>query len=759
MKSTLIKLFLAIFIVPVILTCVFASPVKACDGGGCALTVTCQSSPTSSITNPVDLNTPVTFTANATGGTGNYTYSWFSGCIGTDATCQNSYTSAGSYTANVTVSDGDDSQTASCTAFVAQSCVPQDHKACVGNNVYWFDSCNTQGNQYEACTSNQTCCNGACVNIACSTNSDCGTDGLVGNPFCQSGDVYKNFRTYTCNNPGTTSATCTHSDVAELQNTCTGNQTCTSGSCTTVACNSNSDCGTDGLIGNPFCKNGDVYQSYKTNTCNNPGTANSSCTATLADQLQTNCTSNQNCSNGSCITNPTNISVSCYATPSPVNTNQSVAFISTVSGGTGSYTYSWSGACSGSSQTCSNTFSSSGNQTATINVTSGSQTNSATCSVNVNQNCTQNSYQRCNGNNLYWYDSCGNQGNQAQYCPNGCVNNSCSNNNNISVQTNSATNINGNQATLNGYLYTGNNYGSNNYNTCNSTVWFQYGTTTSYGSQTNQQTQNYSGAFSQPIYNIYSGSTYHFRAVAQDCTGNMVYGQDMIIYSNNGSGTLNVSKTVKNLTTGSGFATSTTANPGDTLLFMITLQANNNQDVQNVLVRDSLPANLIYNNQLVVACTSNGSYNGNCNGNNYNYGGSITSGISLNTVYANQMVTITYQTQVAQAGNFSYGTTTLNNNVYVTSSNSGYNPTSSATVFVTRAGVLGASYISTGLTNNFWVDSFFLPLMLTLLGLWMWKSGMFFGIERWLDNKNKQRRGYKSDQELAKRIAELQRQN
>lgn len=46
-----------------------------------------------------------------------------------------------------------------------------------------------------------------------------------------------------------------------------------------------------------------------------------------------------------------------------------------------------------------------------------------------NGNCSYHSYQRCNGNYLYWYDSCGNQ-EDSQYCSNGCYNNYCQNNNN-----------------------------------------------------------------------------------------------------------------------------------------------------------------------------------------------------------------------------------------------------------------------------------------------------------------------------------------
>ncbi len=79
----------------------------------------------------------------------------------------------------------------------------------------------------------------------------------------------------------------------------------------------------------------------------------------------------------------TSLYVSCYASPNPANLNQTVTFYANVSGGTGVYSYSWSGACSGFSSTCSRSFSSPGTYTATLVVTSGSQTQSATCSVNV----------------------------------------------------------------------------------------------------------------------------------------------------------------------------------------------------------------------------------------------------------------------------------------------------------------------------------------------------------------------------------------
>ena len=330
------------------------------------------------------------------------------------------------------------------------------------------------------------------------------------------------------------------------------------------------------------------------------------------------------------------VTASCSASASSVQTGQAVTFIASALGSSSSYTYSWSGACTGTSSNCSNTFTTAGTKTATVNVTSGGQTASANCSVSVGQSCTPNYEQRCIGTSKYWYDSCGNQG---------------------------------------GYIGTCGNTTSN----------------------------------------------------------------------------LTVTKTVRNLTIGTGFSSSTYASPSDALMFLITLQATGNQSAQNVFVRDILPANLIYNNQLVIAC-SGGS---NCT-NNYNNSGSIAYGINLSTIYPGQTITISYQAQVAGVANFVYGVTTLNNSVSATSSNAG-SVNATASVIVTRSGVLGASTISTGLTNNFWVDSFFLPLIITLIVIWMWRSGMFFGIEKWVGNKKRVRTGYKSEKELSARVANLQK--
>ena len=67
--------------------------------------------------------------------------------------------------------------------------------------------------------------------------------------------------------------------------------------------------------------------------------------------------------------------------------------------------------------------------------------------------CTYHAYQQCSGNYLYWYDSCGNQQGVAQYCQNGCYNNYCQGYNNYNNY-----NYNYNNCTYHAYkLCQGNN--------------------------------------------------------------------------------------------------------------------------------------------------------------------------------------------------------------------------------------------------------------------------------------------------------------
>ena len=70
--------------------------------------------------------------------------------------------------------------------------------------------------------------------IKCFSNSGCGTDYSFGAPFCQSGNIWKNWVVYTCNNPGTTDSYCSDSISSLLNETCSNG--CVDGRCKVKVC-------------------------------------------------------------------------------------------------------------------------------------------------------------------------------------------------------------------------------------------------------------------------------------------------------------------------------------------------------------------------------------------------------------------------------------------------------------------------------------------------------------------------------------------
>ncbi len=76
-----------------------------------------------------------------------------------------------------------------------------------------------------------TCSGGSCFYATCSRDSDCGRTGFTGVQTCVNNSVYQRYTTNTCINPGTQSSYCISSSNAQLQKTCSSNQTCNYGGC------------------------------------------------------------------------------------------------------------------------------------------------------------------------------------------------------------------------------------------------------------------------------------------------------------------------------------------------------------------------------------------------------------------------------------------------------------------------------------------------------------------------------------------------
>lgn len=98
------------------------------------------------------------------------------------------------------------------------------------------------------------------------------------------------------------------------------------------------------------------------------------------------------------------LEASCYISPNSVYINDTVTMSANATGGTGSYTYYWSGSdgISGSSQVITGRFTSIGLKTVSLTVTSGTQSVTRTCSATVNQRYDHN-YNYPNYNYNYNY--------------------------------------------------------------------------------------------------------------------------------------------------------------------------------------------------------------------------------------------------------------------------------------------------------------------------------------------------------------------
>ncbi len=136
--------------------------------------------------------------------------------------------------------------------------------------------------------------------------------------------------------------------------------------------------GTDGLSGS---------SSYLSKTYSTAGTKAGTITVTSGKK-----TVSKNCSVvvNQVINN--DLTVSCSASPSNVDLNENVIWRANPAGGTGSYTYSWSGtnSLSGNSQNISKSYNTQGTKTGTVTVTSGGFSASASCTARVNEEIVYN---------------------------------------------------------------------------------------------------------------------------------------------------------------------------------------------------------------------------------------------------------------------------------------------------------------------------------------------------------------------------------
>lgn len=199
-----------------------------------------------------------------------------------------------------------------------------------------------------------------------------------------------------------------------------------------------------------------------------------------------------------------------------------------------------------------------------------------------------------------------------------------------------------------------------------------------------------------------------------------------------------INKTVRNLSKGTAFSELIYADPREVLIFGIVVKAGNDP-LYNVVVKDFLPSGITYIGDLKV--------------DNILTSGDILTGLNVGNLSTSQEKTITFRADVAGAESFTFGQTQLTNTASVSSGSISYSDT--AKVIVSRGAVAGAATdVSTGLTNNIFLDSFFLPLMITLLIILLFKSHII-KFEEWLDLRKKEYQIYKSKKILQLKIVKI----
>jgi hypothetical protein len=204
--------------------------------------------------------------------------------------------------------------------FVVYECVDADdsNSKCVSH---------TEPRVVQTCTVG--CVSGSCTDSSCAVASDCGTDGFIGDTYCVSNNVTRDYVTYQCSSQ----SVCSFSTVPKTISVCS--ESCSQGACqedvtcdsagdcsdgnpltydecvspgtsqsmcthVPLECSSNSDCGNTGFVGLEFCQGDLVFKNYQTSLCVSPGTLNSRCEQTTAPQVINEC-SNACAGNGVCV--------------------------------------------------------------------------------------------------------------------------------------------------------------------------------------------------------------------------------------------------------------------------------------------------------------------------------------------------------------------------------------------------------------------------------------------------------------------------
>jgi hypothetical protein len=152
--------------------------------------------------------------------------------------------------------------------------------------------------------------------------------------------------------------------------------------------------------------------------------------------------------------------------------------------------------------------------------------------------------------------------------------------------------------------------------------------------------------------------------------------------------------------------------PGELLTYSIEVEADD-EDLEDVFVRDELSSRIIYEGSLKVDGDS--------------VSGDIEDGIDIGDIDEGESRTVTFDVKVASESNFLIGTTSITNVVNVSADNASSN-TDSATINVERESKV--TEVVTGITGNSFFDYFLIPLLIASVIFFLFRKQITFYIEK-----------------------------
>ena len=230
------------------------------------------------------------------------------------------------------------------------------------------------------------------------------------------------------------------------------------------------------------------------------------------------------------------------------------------------------------------------------------------------------------------------------------------------------------------------------------------------------------------------------------CTGDGGTASDSVavrVSSEPEQGEMTVEKLGRNLTDGGPWTIYVSVEPNDVISFSIVVRAKDAK-IYNIVVEDTLPDRMIYQSgSLKVSGISST--------------GDIFSGLNVGDISANKKKTITYNAYVAGLTHFNIGQTLLKNSVVVISEDTEIEESDTINIMVNRIKTTTAAVatgVSTGLTNNIFLDSFFIPLAIALFLIWLFKS-YIIDIQDWFELRKRKYQEFQAKKLLQLKIAQI----